>query len=368
MSVTNIVITGGPCAGKSTGLSKIEQELVERGYRVFVVPETATEVITGGIKPSEIGVFDFQSVIFSLQKEKERLFRKTAQKFVDKGEKCVILYDRGIMDAKSFMTDKEFTELCKSYKEKENIIRDNYDGVFHLVTAANGAEEFYTLENNLARTETAEQAREIDKKCIRAWTGHPHLRVIDNNCDFNQKIKNLLKEIYSLLGEPIPMEIERKYLIKMPDIDELNKKYDISENEIIQTYLNSQGDTERRVRMRGANDAYSYYYTEKRGTGLTRSEVEKKITQDEYVSYLMDADTSKHLIRKNRYCFVYKNNYIEMDIYPFWKNYAIVEVEISNENAQIELPPELEVIKEVTDDDAFKNHSLAVSNNIGGLN
>lgn len=69
MGVTNIVITGGPCAGKSTGLSKIEQELVERGYRVFVVPETATEVITGGIKPSEIGVFDFQSVIFSLQKE-----------------------------------------------------------------------------------------------------------------------------------------------------------------------------------------------------------------------------------------------------------------------------------------------------------
>ena len=32
-----------------------------------------------------------------------------------------------------------------------------YDAVFHLVTAAQGAERFYTLENNQARSETPEQ-------------------------------------------------------------------------------------------------------------------------------------------------------------------------------------------------------------------
>ena len=78
MSVTNIVLTGGPCAGKSTGLSRIEQELSKRGYKVYVVAETATEVITGGIKPSEISWLEFQMSIFEIQTIKENIFRERA--------------------------------------------------------------------------------------------------------------------------------------------------------------------------------------------------------------------------------------------------------------------------------------------------
>ena len=33
--VGKIVLTGGPCAGKTTALSTIEQELTDRGYRVY---------------------------------------------------------------------------------------------------------------------------------------------------------------------------------------------------------------------------------------------------------------------------------------------------------------------------------------------
>lgn len=44
----------------------------------------------------------------------------------------------------------------------ESSLRDGrYDGVFHLVTAASGAEDFYTLESNEARTETVDMAREV---------------------------------------------------------------------------------------------------------------------------------------------------------------------------------------------------------------
>lgn len=47
--------------------------------------------------------------------------------------------------------------------------------LYHLqITAANGAEEFYRLDNNLCRTEGIEQARQIDEKCARAWVGHPY--------------------------------------------------------------------------------------------------------------------------------------------------------------------------------------------------
>ena len=360
MSVFNVVLTGGPCAGKSTGLSRIEQELTKRGYKVYVVAETATEVITGGIKPSEIDWLHFQKSIFEIQTIKEKVFRERAAEYSEKHNvDCVIIYDRGLLDAKAFMSNKDYTALLKIEGRKEIEVKDSYDGVFHLKTAAEGAEQFYTLENNGARSETPEQARSVDKKIIKAWTGHPHLRIIDNSTNFREKIDRLMAEIYALLGEPIPNEIERKYLIKMPNLEELCEKYSVTKLNIIQTYLNSSQDIERRVRQRGIEGVYSYYYTEKRGFGLSRIEVEKKISKEEYLDYLMDADTTLHQVRKDRYCFVYENNYIELDVYPFWKNYAVVEIELNNEEQDVLIPSEIEVIKEVTEDEKFKNKSLA---------
>ena len=51
MDITKIVITGGPCAGKTTALSWIMNSFTERGYVVLFVPETATELINGGVAP-----------------------------------------------------------------------------------------------------------------------------------------------------------------------------------------------------------------------------------------------------------------------------------------------------------------------------
>ncbi len=53
-----------------------------------------------------------------------------------------------------------------------------------------------------------------DTKLISCWTGHPHFRVIDNSTDFETKINRLIVEIKTFLGEPIPYETERKFLIK----------------------------------------------------------------------------------------------------------------------------------------------------------
>ena len=67
---------------------------------------------------------------------------------------------------------------------------ERYDAVLHLVSAADGAEQFYTTSNNAQRLEKADEkglqiARMLDKKVIEAWTGHPHLRVINNHEDFD---------------------------------------------------------------------------------------------------------------------------------------------------------------------------------------
>ena len=39
--IYKFVITGGPCAGKTTAMERLQVFLRERGFRVFVVPEAA---------------------------------------------------------------------------------------------------------------------------------------------------------------------------------------------------------------------------------------------------------------------------------------------------------------------------------------
>lgn len=179
MELTKIVITGGPCAGKSTALSRIQEEFTELGYTVLFVPETATELINGGVAPWTCKTSDdFQKFLMKLQIEKEKIFELSAGSMST--EKVLIVCDRGMLDNKAYMSQSSFFKTLSDLNLNEVEIRDNYDAVFHLVTAADGAVEFYTTTNNTARTETPEQAIELDRKLLSAWTGHPHLRVIDN--------------------------------------------------------------------------------------------------------------------------------------------------------------------------------------------
>ena len=102
-------------------------------------------------------------------------------------------------------------------------LRDkHYDAVIHMVTAADGAEKFYTLENNASRTETPEQARDIDKKLIKAWTGHRHLRIIYNSTDFDGKINRVYDAINQIVGIPDRLEIEKKFLVESNYLFEKN--------------------------------------------------------------------------------------------------------------------------------------------------
>lgn len=358
--ITKIAITGGPCAGKSTALSWINEEFTKKGYKVLFIPETATELITGGVAPWTCETdIDFQTAILKLQLAKEKIFEEVAQHLYD-AQKVLIVCDRGTLDGKAYIEKHNFDKILNNLHLTETQLKDSYDAVFHLVTAAKGASEFYTLANNSARTETIEEAIANDDKIISAWTGHSHFRVIDNSTDFKKKMQRFVTEISNFLGEPTPYEIERKFLIEYPDIAKLEADKNCGKVEIIQTYLKSNDDKEIRVRQRGNNGSYSYIKTIKQTiNGLKRLETEKRLTQAEYINLLMDADTTKHQIRKTRYCLVYNNQYFEIDIYPFWNDVAIMEIELNNESQTIEFPPQIKIIKEVTDDIEYKNSNLA---------
>ena len=359
VEITKIVITGGPCAGKSTAMSWLQNAFTQMGYTVLFVPETASELIKGGVAPWTCGTNgEFQKCLVQLQLEKEKVFEQAAKTM--KTAKVLIICDRGALDNRAYMDNLEFAQVLEYLGTNEIELRDNYDAVFHLVTAAKGAEEFYTTANNTARTETPAEAAALDDKLIAAWTGHPHLRVIDNSTNFEDKMKRLISEVSSFLGEPEPYEIERKFLIEYPDIKWLESIPNCQRIEIIQTYLKSDENEEVRVRQRGFDGHYIYFQTTKRRvSSVKRVEIERRLSESEYIRLLMDADTTRRQIRKDRYCLTYGNQYFEIDVYPFWNDKAIAEIELSNENAEIKFPKEIKVIKEVTDDDSYKNASLA---------
>ena len=65
----NIVLTGGPCAGKTTTIAKVKEDLENLGYHVLLLNECATEIINGGIRPfgdNQVSVFDFQKLKFEV--------------------------------------------------------------------------------------------------------------------------------------------------------------------------------------------------------------------------------------------------------------------------------------------------------------
>ena len=152
-TVRKIVLTGGPCAGKTTALSWIQNNLPKYGYTVLFVPETATELIGGGVTPWGCGTnLDYQRCQMQLQIEKERIFEQAARTMP--ADRILIVCDRGTMDNRAYMSDLEFLRLCEELHLSEVGMRDQYDAVFHLVTAAKGALEAYTTANNAARRET----------------------------------------------------------------------------------------------------------------------------------------------------------------------------------------------------------------------
>lgn len=105
-----IVLTGGPCAGKTTAISKIEEELTSLGYYVIIIPESATELINSGIKPfgnSKIDLLNFQKLILNYQLGKENFYQQ-AIKLLDKDTKCIIICDRGALDNQAYITKEQF--------------------------------------------------------------------------------------------------------------------------------------------------------------------------------------------------------------------------------------------------------------------
>ena len=93
----------------------------------------------------------FQRMLIRFQMYAEDYFTRLAE--MSKSP-CIILCDRGTADPQAYVSKEEFQAIMDEEGWTWTTLRDKrYDRVIHLVSAADGAESFYSLENNVARSE-----------------------------------------------------------------------------------------------------------------------------------------------------------------------------------------------------------------------
>ena len=351
-----IAITGGPCAGKTNAMQKIVNEFTEQGYKVFVIGETATELITGGIRPfgdGKVTPFEFQRCIFNMQLEKEKMYERIANSLE---QNTIILCDRGVFDNKAYITEEEFNVYVKENNLNEMELMNSYDMVIHLVTAAKGAIEYYTTENNTARMETAQEAIELDDKTLNAWIGHKNLQIIGNESTFEEKLNNTIRAIYELLGKPYPIQRQYRYVINELDLNKI-KDIHMVKLELEQLFIEEKENEIIMIRKTTKDGSSIYSKTVKLDTNITNERIvsTKKITEEEYSEYTKD---NSKLIRKNRYCFTYNNQYYKLDIFEEPEGLMILETDLTNKSSEVKIPDFIKVIEDVTNNKEYRNSSI----------
>lgn len=363
-NVKRIVLTGGPCAGKTTALVRVIEQFSNLGYKVFTIPEVPTMFTQAGMNyltTNKDFFFEGEKATLEIQLALEDKFMRMAEACT---EPCVIICDRGTLDISAYMTPEMWETITASVGVETANLRSRYDAVLHLVSAADGAEQYYTTSNNAQRLEKADEAglkiaRELDKKVIKAWSGHPHLRVINNNEDFDRKLNRVLKEISNVLGLPQPIEEERKYIVEL-----IGEVPDCIESDITQTYLVADPDCEVRLRRRGWNGKYvNVHLTKKKISDKEELVTERQVNNNLYRSLLQQADPYRSTIKKMRKSFIWKGQFFELDTYlePI-SNLMILETKGIARHEDVKFPPFIKVVEDITGNKKYYNYTLALRN------
>lgn len=167
--LSKIVLTGGPCSGKSTFM----RDVVEKyGHLVHCVPEVASILIAQvGILPSMTDANHndrFQQILYRVQ----RSFEEAAELQAIKDGKEVIILDRGTLDAVAYFNAETNDQRQALFSIATGISVSHelkrYMAVLYL---APPSREVYEAEgrNNAARSESYEQAIALAHRTHDAW-------------------------------------------------------------------------------------------------------------------------------------------------------------------------------------------------------
>ncbi|GMR30473.1 hypothetical protein PMAYCL1PPCAC_00668, partial [Pristionchus mayeri] len=375
--VYKVVLTGGPCGGKTTGQERLATFFENMGWKVYTVPETATVLLSGGVKFAELTqeqAYEFQKDLLLTLVRIEDVFFHQAE--LEQKKRVLIICDRGAMDPSAYIDEESWHKMIKECGLEQFNMRENrYDQVVHLVTAADGAEKYYTQANNKTRSEGIAQAMEMDKKTRTAWLGHPYVDVIDNaeTPSFEDKIRRLIEVISDRAGVEVSDRLKlnskkRKWLVLDYDESAFDK---FEEFEVKHDYLmaENKGMQQVRLRSRCQNNRTTYTLTT-RTFAPTNGIIETRmqLSMKDYQSYYRLKDKQRQTIHKLRRCFSHGTQYFNLDIYVdplppacLGKRLMILETYTTKPVGDPEpaLPPWLKVEKEITGDSDFSMYSLS---------
>jgi predicted ATPase len=382
--IFRFVFTGGPCGGKTTALARVFSYLRERGFQVITCPEAYTTLSANGMSVDFFSTPGMALVIQKTVMDVQMTLEDSIHRVLKaRGKPGVMLCDRGTMDGRVYLDDEEFDKLVHQQGTDMVQLRDSrYDAVFHLVTAADGAEAHYSLDNNKVRTETIEQAIQVDKKTQQVWVGHPHLYCVDNSTDFEGKMSRLVDTLSKIVG--LPSNLKRrsaKFLVKTPpDVSQFPPEIHYQEFEVEKIYLKQSGDSQSKldnyssirrrtnIDRKGRRLGTVYQLTVAQWTGTELIEQKRIISEREYSAASLQRDEGRHIVRQRRISFLYDQQSFGVHIYESPARelcilHAQVEASTDCDEPHVDLPPFLSVDRRIlnTEEDKEKYGAYSLS-------
>lgn len=371
--VWKLVLTGGPCGGKTTGQARLSTFFENLGWKVFRVPETANVLLGGGVDFSELSeeaAVRFQENLLKTMIQIENSFFDLAKA---SERNCLIICDRGAMDASAFISREQWDKILANNSFDEVELRDNrYHQVIHLVSAAKGAEQFYTLDQHQTRSEGLEEARVRDTRAAEAWVGHPYVDIIDNSSDFDTKIKNLISLVAWRIGINIGDRMDReakkvKFVINGP-LPSNSSFPSFRDFEVCHHYLRTPSRMlQSRLRKRGLKGKWNYIHTIRKHVNGQVIEVKSPLTHRDYTNLISQEDPNHYIVFKTRRCFLYNNQYFQLDIYrdpchQRCKGLMLLETYTTMRGQELKdnMPNFLNLGADVTGDPAFSMFNLSL--------
>ncbi|KAK3084393.1 hypothetical protein FSP39_012821 [Pinctada imbricata] len=289
---------------------------------------------------------------------------------------CLVICDRGLMDASAYLEKEDWARMKTDNNWSEIDIRDNrYNQIIHMVSAANGAEAFYTLDGHKTRHEGMEMARTLDKITAEAWVGHPYYDVIDNSTGFESKVTRMISRVCERLGIDAgdrlsENSVKRKFLVRaMGDMSKFPQNQDFA---VQHDYLVTPSrKMQARIRKRGQKGIWTYTHTIRRPEIDKQSvEVRMAISKRDYEILFAQKDEKHYSIHKHRICFLWNNQYFHLDEYvepcpDRCKGLILLETYTTLQGEDLKLPEFLEVEKEVTGNPSYSMFNLSLKDEMG---
>jgi hypothetical protein len=194
-----VVLTGGPCAGKTSATAFLRDRLSKRGFQVLTVPENATHFLTNsdGFQPEWAGTDSqvrMQRIFLDYQMSQEDAFKAFGELHPTKPS--VLLLDCCTLNSKVYLTDEQWSKVLtlpgKPVLTEQQLFA-RYDLVIHMVSCAfEGQYDWGPGSSNPGRYHSPEEAKDHDKRSLNVFAHHPQVRVVPHFEEFDSKMQQVL--------------------------------------------------------------------------------------------------------------------------------------------------------------------------------